>query len=301
MASRPSGLGRGLGSLIPGKKTSTTSAPILSSAPVFEEGSPLKELADDKEKIWQLPVNRIIPSPHQPRRVFDKKALEELSNSIKEHGLLQPIVVARSGSDYELIAGERRWRATQLAGLDLISAIIRDFDKQKKMEMSLIENLQREDLNALETAWAYQKLEDEFNLSHKELAQRVGKSESAIINTLRLLNLRDEVKEAIMSGQISEGHGRTLAGLPLEDQLSALQNILENKLNVREAEKSTREIVAKKKIRSSRFDPEAKALEDELAGVLGTKVEIKRHGGVGQITIKFFSNEELKQIINSIR
>lgn len=297
MSSRPSGLGRGLGSLIPNKKPSD----VMSSSLAVPESSPLHDVLDTDERIVQLPVGQIIPSPHQPRQVFAEEALNELADSLKEHGLIQPIVVSKKSTDvYELIAGERRLKAAKLAGFKTIAAIVRDFDEQKKMELALIENLQREDLNALEVAMAYKKLEDEFNLSRQELAKKVGKSFSAVNNFIRLLTLRDEVKLAIMEGKLSEGHARTLAGLPIEDQLEGMRRIIEGKLSVREAEKASKEVVVKKHLRNVKFDPEIKEMENEVAAALGTKVEIRRHGGSGQITIKFFSNEELHEILRKI-
>jgi len=287
----PSGLGRGLNSLIPSRKPSTA----------YVTDPKLHEAIEGHDRISQLPVDNIFPNPHQPRQVFDIAALEGLAESIKEHGIIQPIVVTKKDDDsYELIAGERRLKASKMAGLKTIPGIIRDLSEQKKMEFALIENLQREDLNALEIAIAYQKLEDEFNLSHAELAKKVGKSVSVIINHLRMLNLRDEVKEAILAGKLTEGHARTLAGLPYEDQLIGMENIISGKMTVREAEKAAKDVVVRKHLRTAKFDPEARAMEDRIAAALGTKVEVRRHGGVGQITIKFFSNEELNSIADKI-
>lgn len=287
----PSGLGRGLNSLIPSRKPATA----------FVTDPKLHEAIEGHDRISQLPVDSIVPNPHQPRQVFDMEALEGLAESIAEHGVIQPIVVTKKGDNsYELIAGERRLKAAKIAGLKTIPGIVRDLSEQKKMEFALIENLQREDLNALEVAIAYQKLEDEFNLSHAEVAKKVGKSVSVIINHLRMLNLRDEVKEAILAGKLTEGHARTLAGLPYEDQLEGMERIISGKMTVREAEKAAKDVVVRKNLRPTKFDPEARAIEDRIAASLGTKVEVRRHGGVGQITIKFFSNEELNSIADKI-
>ncbi len=293
-----SGLGRGLGSLIPSKKNNDNSDIVKSH---FKDDDFSQIISGDDERISQLSVNNIFPSPHQPRISFDEKTLNDLAESIKEHGVIQPIIVCQKGNNnYELIAGERRLKASKLAGMEKIPSIIRNFDEQKKMELALIENLQREDLNALEVAMAYRKLVDEFNLSHKELSRKVGKSEPAVVNTLRLLNLRDEVKEAIVDGRLTAGHARALAGLSFEDQLEGMENILKKKMTVREAEFATQQLVAKKNIRPNRFDPEAKDFENQIAEKLGTKIEVRRHGQRGQITIKFFSNEELLEIVNKI-
>ena len=291
MSSHPLGLGRGLNSLIPSRKPATD----------FVTDSKLQEVIASNERICELSVDNIFPSPHQPRQVFDTEALAGLAESIKEHGIIQPIIVAKKDNDsYELIAGERRLKASKLAGLKTIPAIIRELSDQKKMEFALIENLQREDLNPLEIAIAYQKLEDEFNLNHQELAKKVGKSPSVIINYLRMIGLRDEVKEAILAGKLTEGHARTLAGLPYEDQLTGLERIISEKMTVREAERAAKDIVVKKQIRKVNFDPEARAMEDQLAATLGTRVDVRRRGGTGVITIKFFSHEELASIISKI-
>lgn len=301
MALRPSGLGRGLGSLIPTKKS--PSDPSFSTANYITDDSPLREVFDSKEKIMAIDVDKIFPNPHQPRTVFDQTALEELANSIKEHGLIQPIIVSRQAGDtYELVAGERRLRAAKLAGLKTIEAIIRDFNEQKKMELALIENLQREDLNPLEVSIAYQKLMDEFNLNIEQLAKKVGKSKSAVTNYLRLLTLVDEVKQAILDGKLTEGHARTLAGLSEEDQLDGMRKIIEGKMTVRDAEKIRSQVAIKKNMAGARLkvDPELRDMEDRLAGALGTKVKVRRHGQTGMITIQFFSNEELNSIVNKI-
>ncbi|MFA6526382.1 MAG: ParB/RepB/Spo0J family partition protein [Candidatus Buchananbacteria bacterium] len=287
----PSGLGRGLNSLIPSRKP----------AAAFVTDPKLQEAMETNERISQLPVEYIVPSPHQPRQVFDVEALQGLAESIKEHGVIQPIIVTKkTDGNYEIIAGERRLKASKLAGLKTIPAIIRDLSEQKKMEYALIENLQREDLNALEVAIAYQKLEDEFNLSHADVAKKVGKSVSVIINHLRMLNLRDEVKEAILAGKLTEGHARTLAGLPYEDQLIGMERIIEGKMTVREAEKAAKDVVVRKKIRTVSFDAEARDMEQRLAAALGTKVEVSRHGHTGTVIIKFFSNEELNAFVDKL-
>ncbi len=295
MVNRTSGLGRGLGSLIPNKKTGPTDLPAALAE------SPFVESLDSKEKIWELPVEKIIPNPHQPRKQFDDDSLNELAESIREHGVIQPIIVSKDGDGWQLVAGERRLRASKLAGSKTIPAIVRGFSEQKKMEIALLENLQRENLNPLEIAWAYRKLIDEFSLTNEQLAKKAGKSSSVINNYLRMLGLREEVQEAILAGKLTEGHARTLAGLPYEDQLEGMKRIIENRMTVREAEASARAVVAAKKIRTSKvFDPELKDFEDRLAAALGTKVEVRRHGGVGQITIKFFSNGELRDIVGKI-
>jgi ParB family transcriptional regulator, chromosome partitioning protein len=291
MQQKTSGLGRGLGSLIPNKKTAKE---------LLGDSSEVAEILDNKEKISQLSVDKITPNPHQPRSIFNENELAELVDSIKEHGIIQPLIVTKSGSGWQLIAGERRLRSAKLAGIDKVPAIVREMSEQKKMEVALIENLQRKNLNPLETALAYQKLVDEFNLTQEQLSKRVGKSRSSVANTLRLMTVIDEVKQAIQEGKISEGHARVLAGLPEKDQLVTLKKIIDGSLSVRDTEKVGKEVVVKKSIRKVQFDPEVKAKEDELQSALGTKVEIKKTGSSGQIIIKFFSEEELSDIVNKI-
>jgi ParB family chromosome partitioning protein len=258
------------------------------------------DLLDKHEKITQLPVDKITPNPHQPRTSFDKSDLHDLVESIKEHGVIQPIIVTKSGGGWQLIAGERRLRSCKLAGLDKIPSIVRQMSEQKKMEIALIENLQRKDLNPLETALAYRKLIDEFNLTQDALAKRVGKSRPSVTNTLRMLSVIDEVKQAIAGGKISEGHARVLAGLPAEDQLITLNRIIDSSLNVRETEKVGKAVVVRKSIRKVYHDPEIAAKEEALQSALSTKVEIRKNGPSGQIVIKFFSLEELNDIIDKI-
>ncbi len=288
---KTSGLGRGLGSLIPNKK---------SVKEILGTDSEVANILDSGEKISQLPVGQISPYPHQPRARFNEDELQELVESIKEHGIIQPLIVSKSVTGWQLIAGERRLRSAKLAGLSTVPSIVREMSDQKKMEVALIENLQRKDLNALETAFAYQKLIDEFNLTQDQLSKRVGKSRSAVANTLRILSVIDEVKEAIRDGKISEGHARVLAGLPASDQLITLNKILSGSLSVRDTEKAGKQVVIQKHIRKVAFDPEVKAKEELLQSALGTKVEIKKSGSSGQINIKFFSEEEFNSIIEKI-
>lgn len=286
-----------MGSLIPNKKLKDLP---VDDIPYAIPAAP-PAAWDQQERVMDLPIGQITANPHQPRRDFNEENLQELVESIKEHGIIQPLIVSRAGDDsWQLIAGERRLRAAKIAGLAKVPAIVRDLSEQKKMEIALIENLHRQDLNPLEVAMAYSKLIDEFNLTQDELARKVGKSRSAVANYLRLLNVRSEVKDAILSGQITEGHARVLAGLPQEDQIGVLDKIISNKYNVREAEKAGKEVVVQKHIRKVHFDPETKAREERLQLALGTKVEIKKSGPAGQIIIKFYSEEELEEICRKI-
>lgn len=287
------GLGRGLSSLLPGKKIDSVR---------FDGGTDhAAEPVVGQERIMAVPVEKITPNPHQPRRSFETEDLQELAASIKENGIIQPLILTPIAPDaWQLIAGERRWRAAKSLGLATVPAIVREFDEQKKMEIALIENLLRKNLNALETAEAYKKLLEEFSLTQEQLSQRLGKSRPAITNTLRVLTAIDEVKEAIKKGQISEGHARVLAGLPASDQQEVLRRILNDTMSVRETEKAGREVVIRKHLRKVFFDPEVKAREEALQRCLGTKVDIKKTGGAGQIIIKFFSDEEFNEICRKL-
>jgi len=299
MPLKNSGLGRGLGSLIPNKKLKDLPAADSSSAALPATAS--ADILDKHEKIWQLPVGSITPNPHQPRKDFSQEGLDELADSIKEHGIISPLIVTKDGENHwQIIAGERRWRAAKSIGLGKVPAVVRELSEQKKMEVALIENLQRQNLNSLEVAMAYKKLIDEFALSQDDLSKKVGKSRSTVANIIRILNVRDEVKQAIAAGKISEGHARVLAGLPPDDQLEVLEKILSNNFSVRETEKAGKEVVVKKHIRKVSFNPEIKAREEDLQRALGTKVEIKKNGPSGQIIIKFFSDEELEEIYRKI-
>jgi ParB family chromosome partitioning protein len=243
---KPSGLGRGLSSLIPTKKADTS---FGGDSNTERQSSP-KINSTGGEEISQLPVDSIVPTAHQPRHRFDEEQLKDLIESIREHGIIQPLIVTRlDDGKYQLIAGERRWRSAQSLGLKTVPAVVREFSEQKKLEVALIENLQRQDLNALEVAKAYQRLMDEFNLTQESLSKRVGKSRPAIANTVRLLTAAPEVQEAIEGGEISEGHARVLAGLPHDDQRVMLQQIKKLKLNVRDTEKAGKEIVVQKHLR----------------------------------------------------
>ncbi|MFH2136429.1 MAG: ParB/RepB/Spo0J family partition protein [Patescibacteria group bacterium] len=278
------GLGRGLNSLIPPKK-------II--RPFSEDGAPAGI------RLIDVPVKNIRPNPKQPREDFGYQDLEDLINSIKEHGILQPLVVTKiDGENYELIAGERRYRAAKFLNLKTVPAIVRTAKDQEKLELALIENIQRKNLNPIEEAKAFQRLMDEFNLTQEEVAQRIGKNRSTIANTLRLLNLPEEILQALRSGKIKESHGRTLLSLPDEKtQLKYFSKILKNEMTVRDTESAVRKI---KGVRQKKVDPALAAKEELLRSVFGTKVEIKKRGSKGQIVIHFYSDEEYGDIIRKI-
>ncbi len=277
MASRY-GLGRGLEALIP-------------RAPEGESG------------VLQIPLDRISRNPHQPRDRFDEDGMAELAASIVAHGILQPIVVrAASDGSYELIAGERRLRAARLAGLATIPAVLRESSSEQQLELALVENVQRADLNALEEAQAYRELIDRFALTHEEVARRVGKSRVAVSNALRLLDLAPETRAAILDGRISEGHGRALAAITIPElQRAVLRIVLERQLSVRQTE----ELVRRKRSetqprRREPLTPDLQDLETQLRGLLATKVGIVRSRRGGRVVIEFYSDEELDRIYTII-
>jgi len=252
-----------------------------------------------------IPLERIVSNPRQPRHRFDPEELAELTASIKEHGILQPLLVTYDDptDTYTLIAGERRLLAARQAGLDNVPAIVREASEQQRLEMALIENLQRADLTPLEAAEAYRQLIEDYSLSHEEVAARVGKSRTAVTNTLRLLKLPPAVKQALVEGSISEGHARALLALPTpESQEAALSTILKLELNVRQTEDLVRKLSGIRPARLPRqpLPPEIAALEEKLRLRLGTKVKLNRFLKGGTLVIHYYSDEELDSLIEAI-
>ncbi len=252
-----------------------------------------------------IPIERIAPNPRQPRSGFDPLEMEELTNSIREHGILQPLIVTYDdiSSQYTLIAGERRLIAARQAGLESVPAIIHTVNEQQRLELALIENLQRADLNPLEAAEAYRQLAEEFDLSHEEIARRVGKSRAAITNTLRLLKLPQSARQALLEGRISEGHARALLSLPTpQAQDAALQTILEKDLSVRQTEELIRRLSGHKTPSKSPSGPppEITSLEERLRQKLGTKVRLRRGRKGGSLVIHFYSEEELEALLQTL-
>jgi len=253
--------------------------------------------------VVEVPVDRIARNPHQPRARFDDEELAELAASIVEHGVIQPIVVRTTpDGGYELIAGERRVRAARQAGLASVPAIVRDSSNEGVLELALVENVQRADLNAIEEAAAYRELIDRFGLTHEEVAQRVGKSRVAISNALRLLDLASETRAAIVSGAISEGHGRALAAITVPElQRAVLQVVLQRHLSVRQTEELVRRRRAQGLGRPRvPLTPDLQDLEAQLRGLLATKVGIARSRRGGRVVIEFYSDEELDRIYTII-
>lgn len=266
-------LGRGLDSLIGPRSTASR----LPEAPL------------------EIPLDLIDRSPEQPRRTFDRESLVTLSASIKEHGVLQPIVVGRLNGRYRLIAGERRVQAARLAGLTRVPAVVRDDAIHSALELALIENIQRADLNAIEEAQAYRLLMDNHGLTQETIAQRVGRSRAAISNTLRLLSAPAELQDAVIQGKISEGHLRALLPLSGEQAIIALRQVIQNELNVRQTEGLARRL-ARAPRRRRHPDPEVMRAQDELRAALGTKVAIEFGRRGGRIALDFYSDEEFERL-----
>ena len=251
-------------------------------------------------QIQEVELAKIVPNPFQPRKVFEPEALKELADSIKEHGVIQPLVVTKTPTGYELVVGERRFRASQLAGLERVPAIVKEaMVDQTKLEVALIENIQRQELNPIEEAQAYDRLMKTFSLTQEQVAKKVGKSRPAIANTVRLLNLPAEIQRGVTESKISEGHARAILGLAdPEKMLLMYKMILEQGLNVRQVEAKVRELSLRRQMDAAAPDPKLMALETELRGKLGTQVKIQRQGRGGRITIEFFSDEELDELIH---
>lgn len=285
-------IGKGLESLIPPKKSGSVPP---ANIPVPRE---------DKKGFFYIEIGKIKKNPHQPRKDFGKIKLQELADSIKEHGILQPLVVTKAGDEYQLIAGERRLEAAKIIGLTEVPVIIRDTSEQEKIELALVENLQRDNLNPVERAYAFKKLVDEFNFIQQDVAKRIGKSRETVANTLRLLDLPAEIQRAILENKITEGHGRVILTLPdIEKQLLLFKEIVKKKLSVRQAEAIARKIVKTLPVKAkpkSRKDPYLKDLEEKLSNALSTRVKLTRKGKKGKIVIEFFSREELKNILDRI-
>ena len=295
MPIKKKGLGKGLDSLIPDNKSikSVTS----------EKSAEVKNEADIKEGVLTMKINEVEPNRDQPRKNFDEDALLELSDSIKQFGVLQPLLVRKRKDYYEIIAGERRWRAAKLAGVKEVPVIVKEYTNQEILEIGLIENIQRENLNPIEEAIAYKRLLEEFNLKQDEVAERVSKSRTAVTNSMRLLKLSDKVQQMIIDDMISTGHARAL--LAIDDpelQYTLANKIFDEKLSVRETEKLVKEIKNPKKPKEKKVIENTfiyQDLEEKMKSVFGTKVSIASKGkGKGKIEIEYYSDDELEHLFD---
>ncbi len=293
MAAQKKGLGKGLGALMYSN-----------------------DIESGNNKIHEVDINKINPNKNQPRTNFDEEMLQELANSIEEIGIIQPLTVKKNGEFYDIVAGERRWRAARMAGLRKVPVIVREYDDLKALEAALIENIQREDLNPIEESYTYVRFSEEFNLSQEEIAKKVGKSRSAVANAMRLMNLDLRVQTFVKEGKISSGHGRTL--LPIEDkniQFETAEKIIDENLSVRETEELVKKIIENKNeenienenkesnIVNTEIARECLRISNDLKNIFGTKVNIKNNKkrGNGKIEIEYSSIDDLDRIVGMIK
>ena len=322
-SNKKKGLGRGLGSLlggpapsdIPARPASTTApaGATVASAPVTATTSapqPVAPPVDPESKIWKVAIDKLSSGQYQPRRTFEKEPLQELAQSIKENGILQPIVARRTTSGkLEIVAGERRWRASQLAGLHEVPVILKSFTDKEALELAIVENIQREDLNAIEEAEGYSRLITEFKLSQQQVAEKVGRDRATVANAVRLLSLPAEVKEMISKNELSVGHAKVLLSLPDQKKQTELaKKVIKEKVAVRKLEKMVQAIV------KGNVEEEAPAsfdsnvtqrlidgLGEELQKIMGTKVNIDYSNSKGKISIHFYSDDELTNLVDRLK
>ena len=318
MAGRKNGLGRGLDAFFPdrtsvvkepARKTITKTVKTEKKSDVAEKQTnptvAKKQTADSKIGAMIVKISSVEPNMDQPRKQFDEDALMELSESIKQYGVLHPLLVSNKKDYYEIIAGERRWRAAKLAGLTEIPVIVKEFSEQELVEISLIENIQREDLNPVEEAMAYKRLIDEFHLKQDEIAERVGKSRTAVTNAMRLLKLSEKVQQMLIDEMITAGHARAILSIAdKEKQESIAMKVFDEKLSVRETEALVKRMLeppktAKKSKFSSAEDAIYESLEEKMKSIMGTRVQIHRKkNDKGKIEIEYYSKDELERIID---
>ncbi|WP_097015081.1 ParB/RepB/Spo0J family partition protein [Anaerocolumna aminovalerica] len=292
MAALKKGLGKGLDSMIPEKIDNDTNK------------DKKKEIDENVSRETLININEIEPNRGQPRKSFEEDTLQELADSIKQYGIIQPLILQKKGKYYSIIAGERRWRAARIAGLKKVPAIIKEYTPQESMEIALIENIQRQDLNPIEEAMAYQNLIKEFNLKQDEVAERVSKSRVAITNSMRLLKLDERVQQMITDGMISTGHGRALLSIEDKDiQYQIAMKVFDEKLSVREIEKLVKKILEDKPVKEEIAVTKEDSfiyhnIEEKMKKIIGTKVSIKRKAkDKGRIEIEYYSTDELERII----
>jgi len=283
-------LGKGLGALI----SSSNSRRKIKKGSIEDQ--------DESDRIWKIPVESIEADPKQPRQHFDARALDDLANSIKEYGILQPILVSeKTDGGYELVAGERRFRAAKIAGLVSVPSVVKKLEDQQKLEISLIENIQREDLNPLEEGFAYKRLMEEFGMKQQEVADKVGKARPTVANMIRLLGLPEEAKKALLDKKIATGQARALLGLnSKEEQLEMLFSMLGKKISQHDLERAISRKGMNIKKAAKQRDPNMIYLEDQLRAALDTKVAITERSGKGRIQIDYYSKEELSAIVDKL-
>ena len=300
---RTGGLGKGLDALIPNKAGGPSKEPAKKTrSAVVKKDKPTEKDNLAAERL--VKISSVEPNLNQPRRHFDEDALLELSESIKQYGVLQPLLVSDKKDYFEIIAGERRWRAAKMAGLKEVPVVVKEFTDQEIVEISLIENIQREDLNPIEEAMEYKRLMEEFHLKQDEIADRVAKSRTAVTNSMRLLKLSSKVQEMVIADMISAGHARALLGISDEAlQETTAMKVFDEKLSVRETEKLVKNLVSPaKKVKTERNTAEDaiyESLEEKMKGIMGTKVSIQRKkNNKGKIEIEYYSRDELERIID---
>ena len=300
---RTGGLGKGLDALIPNKAGGPSKEPAKKTrSAAVKKDKPTEKDSPAAERL--VKISSVEPNLNQPRRHFDEDALLELSESIKQYGVLQPLLVSDKKDYFEIIAGERRWRAAKMAGLKEVPVVVKEFTDQEIVEISLIENIQREDLNPIEEAMAYKRLMEEFHLKQDEIADRVAKSRTAVTNSMRLLKLSSKVQEMVIADMISAGHARALLGISDEAlQETTAMKVFDEKLSVRETEKLVKNLVSPaKKVKTERNTAEDaiyESLEEKMKGIMGTKVSIQRKkNNKGKIEIEYYSRDELERIID---
>jgi ParB family chromosome partitioning protein len=275
---KKSGLGKGLGALIRENEQDVTSA------------------------VTELKITELEANQNQPRRFFDDEALRELSDSIKEHGVVQPIIVRKIDDSYQIVAGERRWRAARLAGIKTVPVVVKDYSNIQVMQIALIENLQRQDLNSIEEALAYKSLIEEHDMTQEDISSKIGKSRSAIANTLRLLNLSEEIRNMVVHGKISAGHARALLAVSDKGkQLEIAQKIIDQQLNVRDIEKLVMQKDKMIEKKEKKKDVEIVELEEQLKRAFATKVNIVHKKNKGKIEIEYYSNDDLERILELLQ
>ena len=294
MAKPKGGLGRGLSDLLQVVEIDSAKASAK------DEAAPVETQAGG---VMYVDINDIKPNENQPRKVFDEAKIEELANSISSYGLIQPIILRKAEKGFEIVAGERRWRAARKANLSKVPCIMKELSDEENMVISIIENMQREDLNPIEEAEALSQMIQRFGFSQEEVAKSVGKSRSYVTNSLRLLKLPKKILDFVQSGQISSGHAKMLIGVEDEKkQMLLAEKVVKEEISVREIEKLVKDVAnPKKKPEKKAKQPEISAIEDELKQILGTKVNIKQSGRKGKLEIEYYNREELERLIDILK